>query len=66
MANAHAVKVFAGDKVVTGLGEIYPAGIPIGAVREVDRKDNALYQVAVLDPAVDVSSLMRVLVLAPK
>jgi rod shape-determining protein MreC len=60
------VKVLDGDKVVTGLGEIYPAGIPIGAVREVDRKDNALYQVAVLDPAVDVNSLMRVLVLAPK
>jgi len=57
------VKVLEGDKVVTGLGEIYPAGIPIGAVLEVDRKDNALYQVAVLQPAVDPDSLTRVLVL---
>jgi rod shape-determining protein MreC len=60
------VKVLEGDKVVTGLGEIYPAGIPIGAVLEVDRKDNALYQVAVLQPAVDAASLTRVLVLMSK
>jgi len=60
------VKVLEGDKVVTGLGEIYPAGIPIGAVLEVDRKDNALYQVAVLQPAVDAASLTRVLVLTSK
>ena len=57
------VKVLAGDMVVTGLGEIYPGGIPIGAVREVDRKDNALYQSAVLEPAVDFASLTHVLVL---
>ena len=57
------VRVAEGDAVVTGLGEIYPAGIPIGSVREVDRKDNALYQVAVLTPAVDFESLDRVLVL---
>ena len=60
------VKVLEGDKVVTGLGEIYPSGIPIGAVLEVDRKDNALYQVAVLQPAVDVTSLTHVLVLTSK
>ena len=60
------VKVLEGDKVVTGLGEIYPAGIPIGAVQEVDRKDNALYQVAVLQPAVDIASLTHVLVLTSK
>ena len=60
------VKVLEGDTVVTGLGEIYPSGIPIGAVMEVDRKDNALYQVAVLQPAVDVASLTRVLVLTSK
>jgi rod shape-determining protein MreC len=60
------VKVLEGDKVVTGLGEIYPAGIPIGAVLEVDRKDNALYQVAVLQPAIDIASLAHVLVLTSK
>jgi len=51
-----------GDLVVTGRGEIYPGGIPIGRVREIDRKDNALYQTAVLDPAVDFSNLTHVLV----
>ena len=51
-----------GDLVVTGRGEIYPDGIPVGRVREVDRKDNALYQTAVLVPAVDFHSLMHVLV----
>lgn len=51
-----------GDLVVTGRGEIYPGGIPIGRVREVDRKDNALYQTAVLDPVVDFPTLAHVLV----
>jgi len=55
-------KLQTGDIVVTGHGEIYPGGIPIGRVREIDRKDNALYQVAVLDPAVDFHSLVHVLV----
>ncbi len=51
-----------GDVAVTGRGEVYPGGITIGRVREIDRKDNALYQTAVLDPAVDFHSLTRVLV----
>ncbi|MBV8170679.1 MAG: rod shape-determining protein MreC [Candidatus Eremiobacteraeota bacterium] len=51
-----------GDTVVTGHGEIYPSGIVIGRVREIDRKDNGLYQVAVLDPAVDFHYLTHVLV----
>jgi rod shape-determining protein MreC len=51
------------ELVVTGRGEVYPGGIPIGRVREIDRKDNALYQTAVLDPAVDFAGLMHVLVL---
>lgn len=56
------VKVRAGDTVVTGKGEIYPEGIVIGTVREVDRKDNALYQSAVVTPAVDFDGLLHVLV----
>jgi rod shape-determining protein MreC len=51
-----------GETVVTGHGEIYPSGIVIGRVREIDRKDNALYQTAVLEPAVDFRSLVHVLV----
>ena len=56
------VKLQNGDLVITGRGEIYPGGIPIGRVREIDRKDNALYQTAVLEPAVDFASLTHVLV----
>lgn len=60
------VKVQAGDLVITGRGEVYPAGIPIGYVHEIDRKDNALYQTAVLNPVVDFGSLSHVLVLRSK
>ncbi len=57
------VKVLAGDTVITGRGQVYPSGIVIGTVREVDRKDNALYQTAVVAPAVDFNGLLHVLVL---
>ena len=57
------VKVRAGDKVITGQGEVYPSGVVIGTVLEVDRKDNALYQSAVVKPAVDFFGLTHVLVL---
>ena len=56
-------KVIGGDMVVTGRGEVYPGGIPIGRVREIDKKDSALYQSAILDTAVDFASLTHVLVL---
>jgi rod shape-determining protein MreC len=57
-------KVRANDMVVTGHGEVYPGGIPIGRVHEVDKKDSALYQTAVLDTLVDFGSLTHVLVLS--
>lgn len=56
-------KVAAGEMVVTGSGEVYPGGIPIGRVHEIDKKDSALYQSAVLDTSVDFASLTHVLVL---
>ena len=57
------VKVRSGDTVITGKGQIYPEGIVIGRVLEVDRRDNALYQSAVIAPAVDFDGLTHVLVL---
>ncbi|MDQ6768014.1 MAG: rod shape-determining protein MreC [Candidatus Eremiobacteraeota bacterium] len=57
------VKVRPGDTVVTGKGEVYPEGIIVGTVREVDRRENALYQSAVIAPAVDFNGLIHVLVL---
>ncbi|MDQ2818115.1 MAG: rod shape-determining protein MreC [Candidatus Eremiobacteraeota bacterium] len=60
------VKVRGGDLVVTGRGRLYPGGIPIGRVRAVDRKDSALYQIALLETATDFASLGHVLVLHSK
>jgi rod shape-determining protein MreC len=57
------VRVRAGDEVITGLGEVYPGGLVIGTVLEVDRKDSALYQSAIVQPAVDFDGLTHVLVL---
>lgn len=57
------VRVRPGDTVVTGRGEVYPPAILIGTVIEIDRKDNALYQTAVIAPAVDFNGLTHVLVL---
>jgi rod shape-determining protein MreC len=57
------VKVRSGDTVITGKGQIYPEGLVIGRVLEVDRRDNALYQSAVIAPAVDFDGLTHVLVL---
>ena len=56
-------KVVAGDMVVTGRGQVYPGGIPIGRVQEVDKKDSALYQSAVLETEINFDSLTHVLVL---
>ncbi len=52
-----------GDVVVTGNGRSFGSGIPIGTVVEVDRNDAALYQSAVLRPAVQLGTLDRVVVL---
>lgn len=60
---AQDLRVENGDQAVTGRGQIFPAGIPIGHVRAVERKDNALYQSALLEPSVDFHSLARVVVL---
>lgn len=57
------VKVIPGDTVITGRGEIYPGGLRIGSVREVDRSNYKLYQTAIVQPAVDFDALRYVLVL---
>ena len=52
-----------GDVVITGNGRSFDSGVPIGTVVEVDRNDAALYQTAVLRPAVELGALDRVVVL---
>lgn len=54
----------AGDKVVTaGLGEIYPRGLPVGAVVSVSRTEADLFQEALVRPDADLRHLEEMLVL---
>ena len=50
--------VVVGDEVVTsGMGGVFPKGIPVGRVITVERKSGALFQEAVLQPKVDLGWL---------
>ncbi len=56
--------VVVGDEVITsGVGGVFPKGIPIGRISAVERRSGALFQEATLEPAVDLSRLEEVLVL---
>jgi rod shape-determining protein MreC len=56
--------VVVGDEVVTsGMGGIFPKGIPVGRVTAVERTSGALFQEAVLQPKVDLGRLEEVVVL---
>jgi len=56
--------VAAGDLIVTsGLGTLFPKGIPVGRVTAVEDKGSALFHFAVLAPAVDASKIEEVLLL---
>lgn len=56
-------KLHLGDRVVTGEGRSFHAGILIGRIREIDpAAAGALDQSAVVQPAADLSALSRVLV----
>ncbi len=53
-----------GDIVVTsGLGGLFPGGIPIGRVRAIDDRGSALFHYARLVPAVDFARIDEVLLL---
>ncbi len=56
--------VVVGDEVITsGMGGVFPKGIPIGWITAVERRSGALFQEATLRPAVDLSRLEEVLLL---
>jgi rod shape-determining protein MreC len=51
-----------GDLLVTsGLGGVFPRGIPIGRVRAIDNRGSALFHYAALTPAVDFARIDEVL-----
>jgi len=57
-------EVEVGDLVVTsGLGGIFPKGIPVGKIEQVDRKGGSFFQEARMSLNVDFSRLEEVLVL---
>jgi len=56
--------VAAGDLIVTsGLGTLFPKGIPVGRVTAIEDKGSALFHFAVLAPAVDSARVEDVLLL---
>ena len=53
-----------GDLVVTsGLGGVFPKGIPIGRVESINDRGSALFHYATLTPAVDFGRIEEVLLL---
>jgi rod shape-determining protein MreC len=56
--------VVVGDEVVTsGMGGVFPKGIPIGRITAVERRSGALFQEATLQPVVDLGRLEEVMIL---
>ena len=56
--------VAVGDVVVTsGMGGVFPKGIPIGRITAFERRSGALFQEGSLQPTVDLSRLEEVLIL---
>ena len=51
-----------GETIVTGGGRSFRSGVPIGTIVSIERGDAALYQTAVLRPAVNLGTLDRVVV----
>ena len=56
-------KLRRGDLVVTGEGRSFHAGLPIGRIVQIFHSEGALYQTALIEPAVKFGRLNRVLVL---
>lgn len=53
------------DVVITsGMGEVFPEGLVVGRVARVQRKDAEPFQVAAVEPAVDMNKLERLYVIA--
>ena len=56
-------EVEVGDLLITsGVGRRFPAGIPVGRVTEVVKKDFGEFQAVTAEPSVDLSRLEEVLI----
>jgi len=56
-------KLRVGDRVVTGRGRSFRAGLPVGRITRVIHPEGGLYQTAILEPAVAFGRLAQVVVL---
>jgi rod shape-determining protein MreC len=56
-------KLNVGDVVVTGEGRSFHAGLVIGRISQIDHPEGALYQTALVEPAVEFGRLARVVIL---
>ena len=53
-----------GDEVITaGLGEIYPKGLKVGAVKKIEKESYGITQMVALEPSVDFDTLEEVMIL---
>ncbi len=52
-----------GDRIVTGEARSFHSGALIGTIVKIERGDSSLYQTALLKPAVDFSTLDRIVVI---
>jgi cell shape-determining protein MreC len=60
-------KLKIGDRVVTGEGRSFSAGVLIGTIKQIEPVSaGALDQTAIVQPAADLTALSRVLVLPQK
>ena len=60
-------EIHRGDLLMTsGFGELYPSGIPVGNIIDVERKENDLFWSSAVLPVVDFSKLEQVMILTGK
>ncbi|HEY7063174.1 MAG TPA: rod shape-determining protein MreC [Chloroflexota bacterium] len=60
-------EVKTGDLVITsGLGGVFPAGLPVGKIAQVRRRDQDLFQEALVEPVAPLAHLERLYVLKPE
>ena len=56
-----------GDKIITsGIGEIFPEGIPLGSVESIYTRKNTYYKQALIRPFVNWNKITMVCILSPK
>lgn len=56
--------IIIGDILETsGSGDVYPAGLSVGSITEINRDSTGMLQYAVVQPAVDLSQLQEVLII---